>query len=113
MFFFNIVENTTCVNSSVCQFSSESSSPLEIGHYKENAFIPKETNGFFVDFKGPQVSHKGKLCNISIKMEFDCNSNKPWIPDSGPSSAPEPSEYILNSSSCHVMRYKIIFQFIF
>lgn len=84
-----------CVDSSVCQVSSESTK-TELGHFSMHPFTSKQENGFYATFKRsePVVNPITKnLCNLSVVLEFVCDKDVPWIRTDGVNQAPDPILY--------------------
>ncbi len=60
---------------------------------------------------GETVTNKytNKTCNVTITMEFDCDSNVPWISDGITGIAPPPTTFSgISENNCDVCVYSSI-----
>lgn len=94
-----------CKDSSVCQVSAYTNK-TELGHFVSNPFQKKDVNGFYAIFNKTEPivnKYTNKTCKLSIILEFDCNSNVPWISNGTINQSPKPTRYnAYTADSCEI-----------
>lgn len=103
----SLPDSGDCTGSSICQYSNNLEGVFELGHYdNDDPFIGNEVNGFYALFNRVKpIINKftNQPCNLSVRIEFDCDKNAPWPVQDDISQAPLPLNYTsYTKDSCEV-----------